>query len=59
MEMPCGCVVGDQYLPLQGGERAINCQHAEYIVAGKRVTGMKFTIVSMKEKEEEDEGVTE
>lgn len=46
MDMPCGCVIGDQYLPLQGGDRLVRCPHGEYVINGKRVTGMRFTIVS-------------
>jgi len=48
MDMPCGCIIGDQYLPLQGGERSVQCPHAEYIIAGKRVSAMRFSIVAVR-----------
>lgn len=43
MRLPCGCTIEDQYLPLQGGERYVECDHAAYVITGTRTTTTRFT----------------
>jgi hypothetical protein len=36
LELECGCVINSQYLPLQGGDRYVTCNHGHtYIIRGK------------------------
>lgn len=57
MKLPCLCTVEDQYLPLDGyGERAVNCEHGEWVIEGRRQTTVVFYIVKspLEEKESKD-----
>lgn len=56
--MPCGCEVENQYLPLNGGDRRVECNHAVYTVHGKKVYTTEFSITSRKAKKD-GEGVPE
>jgi len=42
-ELSCGCEIEPQYLPLQGGERHVTCNHGKkWIVEAERVMETKF-----------------
>lgn len=55
-ELPCGCQVEPQYLPLQGGERHLTCLHGKkWIVEAERIMETRFKprLVGQVEGEEE------
>lgn len=59
MEMPCGCTVNTQYLPLNGGQRRFECQHDVYMITGVKRTLTEFKVHSEKELKELGKRLTE
>lgn len=54
-ELTCGCKIEPQYLPINGGERFLICEHGhEHVIAGIRKVVTEFR-VRTREKKVEDE----